>query len=242
MDIERSGPARGRMPEDVLQARAPGINFYVLRDANGLYLLDGGFVGGRALLRAALRRSGWSDVPIRGVIVTHGHLDHILNVGRIARETGAWVAAPRGDAEHYAGRPRYSGWAGATGALEALGRPLLGFEPFTPDRWIEDGDRIDVWHGLRAVHLPGHTPGHTGYYCERLRLLFSGDLFASYRIGPRLPPKIFNSEPQRIAASVRAALALDLVGVLPNHGDRSSPEVHLGRLRTLGGPASGVLR
>lgn len=84
------------MPEDVLQVRAPGIGFHVLRDAGGLYLLDAGFVGGRALLRVALRRSGWSDLPIRGVIITHGHLDHILNVARIARETGSWVACAAG--------------------------------------------------------------------------------------------------------------------------------------------------
>jgi glyoxylase-like metal-dependent hydrolase (beta-lactamase superfamily II) len=109
------------MNDDILQVRAPAINFYVLRDPSGLYLLDAGFIGGRVLLRRALRRRGWDGERIRGIIVTHGHLDHILNVAATARETGAWIAAPRLDADHYAGRPQYEGWAGVTGLLETIG-------------------------------------------------------------------------------------------------------------------------
>lgn len=221
------------MTGDILQVRAPAINFYVLRDKAGLYLLDAGFIGGRMLLRRALKRRGWEGEPIRGIIVTHGHLDHILHVAATAQETGAWIAAPRLDADHYAGHPHYEGWARVTGLLEGIGRPVLRFRPFVPDRWLDDGDVIDVWHGLRAIHLPGHTHGHMGYYCERRKLLFSADLFSSYRDMPRLPPVIFNSVPGQIAGSIAKALALDLHGVIPNHCDRAAPEVHLERLRRL---------
>lgn len=221
------------MEIDLLQVRAPALNFHVLRDASGLYLLDAGFIGGRFLLRRALRRRGWDREPIRGIIVTHGHLDHILNVAVLARETGAWIAAPRRDADHYAGRPRYRGWARVTGCLESFGRPLLSFKPFVPNRWLDDGDLIDVWHGLRAVHLPGHTQGHMGFYCERLRVMFTADLFASYRGVAHFPPDIFNSFPRQVPESAKAALAFDLAGVIPNHGDRATPEEHLRRLRHL---------
>jgi len=218
---------------DVLKVRAPALNYYVLRDASGLYLLDAGFIGGRFLLRRALRERGWERETIRGVIVTHGHLDHILNVATIARESGAWIAAPRLDADHYSGHPHYRGWARVTGCLESIGRPVLSFRPFVPDRWLDDGDFIEVWHGLRAVHLPGHTHGHMGFYCERLRLLFSADLFASYRGIAHFPPDIFNSAPELLPQSAATALAFDLAGVIPNHCDRASPEEHLQRLRRL---------
>jgi glyoxylase-like metal-dependent hydrolase (beta-lactamase superfamily II) len=221
------------LPADVLQVRAPALNFHVLRDASGLYLLDAGFVGGRFLLRRALQRRGWEREPIRGIIVTHGHLDHILNVAIIARETGAWIAAPRLDAEHYAGHPHYRGWTRVTGCLESVGRPTLGFHPFVPDRWLDDGDFLDVWQGLRAVHLPGHTRGHMGFYCERLRLMFTADLFASYRGLAHFPPNVFNSDPVQIPQSTTVALAFDPVGVIPNHCDRATPEEHLRRLRQL---------
>jgi glyoxylase-like metal-dependent hydrolase (beta-lactamase superfamily II) len=218
------------MQEDLLQIRSLGVNFYVLRDSEGLYLIDGGFVGGRHLLRRALKKRGWSGERIIGIIVSHGHLDHILNIGRIAEETGAWIAAPRLDTSHYKGCPSYRGVARITGFLEAIGRPLLGFRKFTPTRLLDDGDMLDIWHGLTVIHLPGHTAGHSGFYCERRKLLFCSDLFASYRHFSHLPPGIFNCDGVEIPKSVTKALGLDLSGVLPNHGDDSPPEVHLERL------------
>lgn len=221
------------MLENLLVIRSLGVNFYVLRDSQGLYLIDAGFIGGRRLLEQALKNRGWDSEPIIGIIVTHGHLDHILNVGRIAEETGAWIAAPRLDASHYQGRPSYRGWAKVTGFLEAIGRALLGFRKFAPTRLLDDGDVLDIWHGLTVIHLPGHTAGHCGFYCERRKLLFCSDLFASYDYFSHLPPRIFNSDVAEIPKSVAKALELNLSGVLPNHCDDSTPEVHLERLKTI---------
>lgn len=218
----------------ILQVRAPAINFYVLRDGDELYLIDAGFIGGLRLMKRALARHGWNRLPIRGILVTHGHLDHILNVQLVARRYGAWIAAPRLDAEQYAGRSNYPGRARVAQWLETFGRPILGFRSFTPDRLLDDGDVLDVWQGLRAVHLPGHTEGHMGYYSPDRQLLFSGDLFVSYRGAAKLPPDIFNSRPEQIPASVEAALAYDLEGVLPNHCDSSPPAEHLQRFLRLG--------
>jgi glyoxylase-like metal-dependent hydrolase (beta-lactamase superfamily II) len=217
----------------LVRVQAPGVSFHVLRHGEGLILLDCGFTGGVGLLARALRKAGWDGYPVIGIMLTHGHLDHILNVGRLAKETGAWIAAPRLDAAHYEGKAGYQGLSRVTGLLEAAGRPLLGFRSFTPDRWIDDGDELDLWEGLRAVHLPGHTAGHTGYYCERHRLLFCGDLFASYGGFSHLPPRIFNTDTRAIPAAIAKALALEPLGILPNHGDDAEPEVHLSRLVAL---------
>ena len=221
------------MLDDLLAIRSLGVNFYVLRDAKGLYLIDGGFIGGRHLLRRALIKRGWQRERIVGLIVSHGHLDHILNIGRLAEETGAWIAAPRLDAAHYQGTPTYRGAARVTGWMESIGRPLLGFRAFTPTLLLDHGDFLDVWHGLSVVHLPGHTAGHSGYYCARHKLLFSADLFASFRYFSHLPPPFFNSCQEKMAESVSTALELDLLGILPQHGDRATPQEHLQRLITL---------
>lgn len=219
--------------DSILTVRTPGVNFHVLRDGAGLYLIDAGFIGGVTLLKRALRQRGWEKEPIKGIILTHGHLDHMLNVTPLVKETGAWVAAPRLDADHYAGKPKYTGWAHGAGTLEAVGRPLLRFQPFTPGRWLDDGDTLDLWHGLRAIHLPGHTHGHTGFYCEELKLLFTADLFASYGPLSHFPPRILNSCPELMRASVEKVLSLGLKGVLPNHGNAASAEVHLSHLHRL---------
>lgn len=94
------------MTDDLLCVRNAFVNFHVLRDEGGLYLIDGGFIGAEAILRKSLEAKGWEKDRIHGMIVTHGHLDHILNVGKIAKRHGAWIAAPRLDTQHYAGNPR----------------------------------------------------------------------------------------------------------------------------------------
>lgn len=226
-------PSGFALANDILRVRTPGADFYVLRDGRGLYLIDAGFIGGRKHLHRALQERGWDKEPIVGIIATHGHLDHVLNIGALAEETGAWIAAPRLDLANYTGEATYRQWARVAGVLEAIGRPLLGFQPFSPARLLDDGDTLDIWHGLRAIHLPGHTAGHMGFYCESLRLLFTADLFASFSWSTHRPPAIFNSEPEQIPGSIAKALELDLAGVMPNHGDLQSSEVHLTRLRKL---------
>ncbi len=221
------------MHVDLLQVRNYVVSFYVLRDGDSLYLIDTGFIGGIDCLDHALTRKGWDNIPIRGIILTHGHLDHILNVSELAKRHGAWIAAPRIDADYYVGKAIYHGISRVTGVAEAIGRKILSFQPFTPTRLIDDGDKLDIWHGLQAIHLPGHTAGHTGYYCKKLGLLFSADLFASWGSPPCLPPKVFNTDSKQIITSVNRALQLQLTGVAPNHCDHSSPEEHFARLRDL---------
>lgn len=221
------------MREDILQVRNAAVCFHVLRDGDSLYLIDAGFIGGISSLDRALAAKGWDQLPIRGIILTHGHLDHILNASKLAKRDGAWIAAPRLDSDYYSGDAVYHGISRITGIAEAIGRKVLSFEPFTPDRLIDDGDKLDVWHGLKAVLLPGHTAGHTGYYCEKLGLLFCADLFASYDGLSHLPPVIFNANSKQIPASINRALDLELSGVIPNHCDRAEPEEHFARLKDL---------
>lgn len=218
----------------LLEVRAPGVTFYVLRDQSGLWLIDSGFAFGRLSLQKSLVKHGWDRLPMRGILLTHGHLDHILNVERLAVDHGALIIAPQLDADYYTGQAKYVGLSQITGWMEAMGRPLLGFRPFTPDQWLRDGDVLDVWGGLRAIHLPGHTAGHMGFYSEVDQVLFTGDLFASYGKRGSLPPAIFNKDHNEILRSIHKALQLPLRGVLPNHGDKSAPGVHLQRLRRLG--------
>ena len=221
------------MFEDLLQIRTPCVCFYALRDGDSLYIIDGGFIGGVKSLNVALRTYGWSHIPIRGVLITHGHLDHVFNAAEIASEANCWISGPLLDLPHYEAIYNYTGISRVCGLLETIGRSCLGYNRPQIDRFLTDGDEIPIWGGLHAIHLPGHTEGHMGFYSATRRLLFCGDLFASFGRFSHLPPCIFNSKPDMICSSIDKSLSLDLDAVAPNHCNRASFQTHLSRLRDL---------
>jgi glyoxylase-like metal-dependent hydrolase (beta-lactamase superfamily II) len=52
-----------------------------------------------------------------------------------------------------------------------------GFRYIEIGQILQDNGIIDTGHVLiRTLHLPGHSPGHFGFYFEKENILFSGDL------------------------------------------------------------------
>ncbi|WP_081891910.1 MBL fold metallo-hydrolase [Verrucomicrobium sp. BvORR106] len=224
-------------PPDIQPVWTPWVTFHVInvQKENSLYLIDTGMSGAIPALKRTLKNRGWDHLPIRGIVLTHGHYDHTRNVAELVRETGAWVAAPRLDKLHCEGRFPYRGWSRACGWLEACGRRCLGFQAFTVTHWIDDGDSIPIGPGWTAIHLPGHTDGHMGYLHAAQKLLFTGDLFASFGALSHQPPRFLNSSPHQIARSLELAASLNLEGILPNHGWLATPARHLEQLHRLAG-------
>ncbi len=203
------------------QLRSAAVASYLLVWDGRAALLDGGFVGHVPLIESGLAAAGLGWGAVEAVILTHGHLDHSLNVAEIVRRSGAKALGHVLEEKRVAGRHAYRGWSRACGALEGLGRAALGFRAARLDGFFEDGDVLPFWGGLRVVHLPGHTEGHCGFYSVERDLLFAGDLFATGRWRTFLPYFWMNSAPERIGASLGKALRLGPGGMLCNHCDRA---------------------
>lgn len=196
-------------------------------------LLDTGLVGEPPQICRLVRRLGLQPDSIKAILLTHGHLDHVGNLAWAKRWTAAPIYAHPAEQAHIDGAVNYTGAARWLGRLERIGYAALDYRPVPIDRFIADGEELPFWGGLRVVHLPGHTEGHCGFYSERHRLLFSGDLFASYCFSVHLPPPVLNTRPDLLLGSVRKARSLNAQLIVPQHYDVLDGEVHRRRFEAL---------
>ena len=213
------------------------VSVYVFAGPGGLTLIDTGWYSdeGWEALSSGLAGIGAGMTDVRGVLVTHMHPDHIGLAGRVREASGAWVALHEADREVLS-RPHFNDpfaratmegdWLRVLGASEeeaAATMAIDNFNPFAdlalPDRLLAHGELADVpgW-SLRAMHTPGHTPGHLCFSEERTGLFFSGD-----HVLPRISPNISAHGPFEVdplgdfLRSLQAVRSLDPTEVMPAH-------------------------
>ena len=182
---------------------AIGANCYIFGDeaAGEVFVIDAGDEADRIL--QTLRRLNARPVAL---VNTHGHFDHIQAVDAVRRATGAPFWIHRGEAEVLAQGP-------------ARAKSLFGLNlppAPVPDRWLTEGDRLQVGGLTLAVrHTPGHSPG--GVCLLGDGLAFVGDTLFAGSIGRADLP---GADLQTLLASiVRVLLPLpDGTACYPGHG------------------------
>ena len=182
-------------------------------------LIDAGMIGESYQITRILKRHGLGLENIKAILLTHGHIDHTGNLFWLRKHTAAPLYAHTAERDHIKGIYPYTGINRWCGRLEALARVLVRYKPIPFDVPLEDGDLLPFVGGLKVIHLPGHTLGHCGFYSERHRLLFSGDMFASYFFNIHRPPAILNSAPELLSASFKRMRDLSPELIIPGHYD-----------------------
>jgi hydroxyacylglutathione hydrolase len=142
-------------------------NCYVVRSQRGAAECAVSDPGGDAAdLRLELARLGTS---CSGILVTHGHFDHLGGVADLAEGTGAPVYMPEGERQTL---EQFRDFAPAA----------FPGRPWTPDKLLDGGETLTV-AGIEfeVVAIPGHSPAHIAYYTDGH--LFSGDLLFAGSVG-----------------------------------------------------------
>ena len=148
----------------------PDGNQVVVRGAEGLAVFDTPLVSARL---------GSEFEAADLVILGHVHEDHLAGLHRLKRAAVHVHAGDVDAARSWAGLARHYGYAPAI--LEELHTKLLRefhYEP-RPDAIAYDDDAVWQLGGgirVRAVHMPGHTSGHSVLVVEPGNIAFIGDI------------------------------------------------------------------
>jgi glyoxylase-like metal-dependent hydrolase (beta-lactamase superfamily II) len=193
------------------------VNAYLVREDDGLTLVDTTVAGSAGALLKAAQTAG---APIVRIALTHAHSDHVGSVDALhARLPDAEILIGARDAKllrkDKAPEPGEPADAKVRGGVPGL--------KTTPSRLLQDGDLVG---SLRVVASSGHTPGHVAFFDERDGTLYCGDAFLTVggvhttaKPGWRFPfPALATWHKPTAVESAKLLRALDPARLAPGHG------------------------
>jgi glyoxylase-like metal-dependent hydrolase (beta-lactamase superfamily II) len=143
------------------------VNAFLVREDDGFTLVDTTVGGGAGDLIGAAEAAG---APIRRIVLTHGHGDHVGSLDALKERLGGEVEVFLSDLDARI----HAGEKVVEGKLPGMWPKKL---KAVPDVRLTGGERIG---SLEVIPSPGHTPGHMAFLDTRDRTLIAGDVFTSY--------------------------------------------------------------
>lgn len=171
------------------------INVWLFRDDDGLTVVDSGMYNPAAEEAWRSILAEFEGLPLKRVIATHLHIDHIGMAGWLMEQGASefWMtrqeyltcrlhaaqAEDESELQAYRHFQRASGWPDQ--AIDGYGNNLrnraASIYRFPKSyRRLEEGQELVLGgHRFRVVTGNGHSPEHACLYSEESRLLISGD-------------------------------------------------------------------
>ncbi len=181
-----------------------GVNCYIVWDEKTAKaaIIDPGYTDPRVA-----QTIKDNNLKVEKIILTHGHIDHLLGLDEARSLTDAEVYIHEADASCL------------TSAAHSLSDMMGLHKTFAPaEHTIKDGDVISVGgEYLTVIHTPGHTVGSVCLLTEKGDTLFSGDTLFQSSIGRTDFP---GGSYETIIKSLTRLMTLpDTTRVLTGHGE-----------------------
>lgn len=232
----------GRAEADRLMARpgqllevVPGVALtsgfgqsITISTADGLVVVDvSGAAHGEAVV-GALRE--WTTAPVRRVVYTHGHFDHVGGMAAFDADARArgydrpHVVAHENVPKRFDRYTRTSGYNAVINARQFGARPLALEGRSQWERWRQPdetyADAMSFEQGgmvFELRHGKGETDDHTWVWVPSLKLICAGDFFIWRTPNAGNPQKV-QRYPEEWAAALRAMAAMGAEVFVPSHG------------------------
>lgn len=144
---------------------------------------------------------------VAGILLTHGHFDHIWGTNKLRELSGAPIYAYEEE--------KVLCENAVNNVSDQVGRPYT----VIPDKYLKDGEEVTI-AGMtcKVIATPGHTVGSCCYYFEEDGILISGDTLFQESVGRT---DLATGSSSAIVRSIREKLFVlpDEVKVYPGHGD-----------------------
>jgi glyoxylase-like metal-dependent hydrolase (beta-lactamase superfamily II) len=184
---------------------AMGSHVFLLKAEDNM-LIDTGLPGLSGRILTELRSLGALPESIKAILLTHHDVDHTSNAKSLQVITQAKLWAPEEDVPYILGEKNRPGFKRVLSSIVRLQKPVIDGR-YTPDQHFGE---------LKAIHAPGHTPGHTIF--QYRNVLFTGDLFQIINGKLQLLPGFMNWDVKEVKKSIALLKSLEFEWLCPSHG------------------------
>ena len=171
------------------------IHVWIVADEEGLTLVDAGIP---MMAKGIMKYMNQLEAgPLRRILLTHGHSDHVGALKSILSETNVPIYAHEIEIPYMEGdliypRRKKAEHNVAKGIVQSL----------------QEDEKVGLKAiaGLTPYLTPGHSPGHVVYYHEQDQVLLAGDLFTSKKGKLHQPMSMFTAD---MAEAVRSSSIIE---------------------------------
>jgi glyoxylase-like metal-dependent hydrolase (beta-lactamase superfamily II) len=152
------------------------------------------------------------NLNLKGIVLTHGHFDHILAVDEILERAGGPIPV-------YACEEEKEVFENSEYNLCSMVGQTFDF---MPDHYLKDGDILELCGSkVKCIHTPGHTCGGMCFYIEDKYWLIAGDTLFQSSIGRTDFPTGSYGE---LSTSIKEKIYTlpDWTKVFPGHGESTT--------------------